>query len=109
MTDTKLIVYVCDGTESEIKEWFQTINIAEVPLNDQELRNAIYSGPFVTAAKAELSNSNNVFQQKWSAFVRGDPKRQGVIAAALEWSPHRRARPSRRTWRSIATTMASTS
>jgi len=85
ITETELLVYVCNGTESEIKDWFQTINIAGVPLNEQELRNAIYSGPFVTAAKAEFSNSNNVFQQKWAAFVRGDPKRQGVLEVALEW------------------------
>lgn len=83
--DTELLVYVCSGTEPEIKEWFQTINIAGVPLNQQELRNAIYSGPFVTAAKAEFSNSQNSHQQKWSAFVKGDPKRQEVLEEALDW------------------------
>ena len=50
--DTKLTIYECSGTESEIKEWFKTINIVGVPLNEQELLNAIYSGPFVTLAKA---------------------------------------------------------
>lgn len=83
--DTKLLIYICTGAESEIKEWFQTINIAGVPLNDQELRNAIYSGPFVTAAKAEFSNSRNALQQKWAHFVKGDPKRQGVLEVALGW------------------------
>lgn len=82
---SELLIYVCAGTETEIKEWFQTINIAGVPLNDQELRNAIYSGPFVTAAKAEFSNSQNAHQQKWSHFVKGDPKRQQVLETALEW------------------------
>jgi hypothetical protein len=43
-----LLIYECEGTESEIKEWFRTINIAGVPLNNQELLNAVYSGPFVT-------------------------------------------------------------
>lgn len=85
VTESQLLVYVCTGTESEIKEWFQTINIAGVPLNDQELRNAIYSGPFVTAAKGEFSNSQNGLQQKWSHFVKGDPKRQQVLQVALEW------------------------
>lgn len=80
-----LLVYVCTGTEGEIKEWFETINIAGVPLNQQELRNAIYSGPFVTAAKAEFSNSQNALQQKWSHFVKGDPKRQEVLQEALDW------------------------
>ncbi len=85
ITESELLVYVCRGTETEIKDWFQTINIAGVPLSDQELRNAIYSGPFVTAAKAEFSNSNNAQHQKWSAFVKGDPKRQAVLAVALSW------------------------
>ncbi|HMN12915.1 MAG TPA: DUF262 domain-containing protein, partial [Bellilinea sp.] len=54
--NTKLLIYECSGTESEIKDWFKTINIAGIPLNAQELRNAIYSGPFVTKAKVEFSN-----------------------------------------------------
>lgn len=83
--DSELLVYVCDGTEAEIKEWFQTINIVGIPLNEQELRNAIYSGPFVTAAKTVFSNSADARQQKWSAFVKGDPKRQEVLAVALSW------------------------
>lgn len=83
--DSPLLVYLCTGTETEIKEWFQTINIIGVPLNKQELRNAIYSGTFVTAAKAEFSNSQNAMQQKWSAYVRGDPKRQQVLEVALGW------------------------
>jgi 5-methylcytosine-specific restriction endonuclease McrA len=83
--DAKLLIYDCEGTESEIKEWFQTINIAGVPLNEQELLNAIYSGPFVTLAKAEFSNSQNANLQKWSAYVRGNPNRQDFLARALEW------------------------
>lgn len=81
----ELLVYECEGTEKEIKEWFKTINIAGVPLTQQELLNAIYSGPFVTAAKAEFSNSGNALQQKWSAYVKGEPKRQEVLAVALDW------------------------
>ena len=84
--DSVLLVYECEGTEKEIKEWFQTINIAGVPLNHQELLNAIYSGPFVTAAKAEFSNSKNANLQKWNAYIRkADPKRQEVLAIALGW------------------------
>jgi hypothetical protein len=80
-----LLVYHCSGTEKEIKEWFQTINISGVPLNDQELLNAIYSGPFVTAAKVEFSNSNNANLQKWHSYVKGNPKRQEILAVALGW------------------------
>lgn len=90
INDSILLIFLCTGTETEIKEWFQTINIAGVPLNKQELRNAIYSGPFVTAAKVEFSNSQNALQQKWSAYVKGDPKRQQVLEVALEWVANRR-------------------
>lgn len=82
---SELLVYECQGTEKEIKEWFQTINIAGVPLNSQELMNAIYSGPFITRAKAEYSNSNNANLQKWKSYIKGDPKRQGILEVALEW------------------------
>ena len=82
---SKLTVYVCEGEEGEIKEWFRTINIAGVPLNEQELLNAIYSGPFVTAAKAEFSNSANAKMQKWKSYVKGDERRQQVLAEALSW------------------------
>ena len=83
--DSDLLVYVCEGTEKEIKEWFKTINIVGLPLNAQEMLNAIYSGPFVTAAKAEYSNSGNANMQKWSTYVKGDSKRQEVLEVALEW------------------------
>ena len=83
--DTKLTIYECSGTESEIKEWFKTINIAGIPLNEQELLNAIYSGPFVTLAKAEFSNSQNANIQKWSAYITGDVKRQDYLRTALMW------------------------
>ncbi len=82
---TPLLIYECSGTESEIKQWFQTINIAGVPLKPQELLNAIYSGPFVTAAKAVFSNSGNSLLQKWSAYVKGDVKRQDYLECALHW------------------------
>jgi hypothetical protein len=80
-----LLIYECEGTETDIKKWFETINIAGVPLNDQELLNAIYSGPFVTLAKAEFSNSQNANVQKWSAYVKGSANRQDFLERALEW------------------------
>jgi hypothetical protein len=83
--ESELLVYECEGAETDIKDWFRTINIAGVPLNAQELRNAIYSGPFVTKAKAEFSNSNNANMQKWGAYVKGDPKRQELLEVALGW------------------------
>ena len=82
---TKLLIYECEGTESEIKEWFKTINIAGVPLNPQELLNAVYSGPFVTLGKEEFSNSQNANIQKWSAYVSGSANRQEFLETALDW------------------------
>jgi hypothetical protein len=82
---TKLLVYECEGTESEIKEWFKTVNIAGLPLNNQELLNAVYSGPFVTLCKAEFSNSQNSNIQKWSAYISGTVNRQEFLECAFDW------------------------
>ena len=83
--NTKLTVYICEGAESEIKEWFKTINIAGIPLNEQELLNAIYSGEFVTKAKEEYSNTNNSNVQKWGAYIFGKVNRQDYLRTALDW------------------------
>lgn len=89
--DTKLLIYECEGTETEIKEWFRTINIAGVPLNAQELLNSVYSGPFVTAAKGVFSNTQNSKMQMWQAYVSGVANRQEILATALEWVSRGRA------------------
>lgn len=86
--DTELLVYECEGTEDEIRKWFETVNIAGVPLNTQELLNAVYSGEFVTLAKAEFSNSQNANIQKWSHFISGAVNRQDYLEKALEWVSH---------------------
>ena len=83
--DTKLLIYECEGTESEIKEWFKTVNIAGVPLNQQEIDNAVYSGPFVTLGKEEFSNSQNANIQKWSTYLSGSANRQDFWECALDW------------------------
>ena len=89
--NTKLLIYECEGTETEIKEWFKTSNIAGVPLNHQELLNAVYSGPFVTAAKEVFSNSQSAKVQMWSAYVAGAVNRQDFLATALNWVSRGRA------------------
>lgn len=85
LLQTPLLIYECEGEEREIKEWFKTINIVGIPLNEQELLNAIYSGSFVSAAKRVFSNSQNAEIQKWSHYIKGDVKRQEYLAIALEW------------------------
>ena len=83
--NTKLLIYVCEGSETEIKEWFKTINIAGIPLNNQEVLNAIYSGPFVTLAKEEFSNSQNSNIAKWSSYIKAVVNRQEYLERALDW------------------------
>ncbi len=81
----KLLIYECEGTETEIKNWFRTINIVGVPLNSQEINNAVFSGPYVTLAKEEFSNSRNANIQKWSAYISGSANRQDFMERALDW------------------------
>ena len=83
--DAQLLIYECVGEEDDIKAWFKTINTNGEPLNDQEINNAIFSGPFVTLAKAEFSNSNNSNIQKWSHYMTGNVKRQEYLKVALNW------------------------
>lgn len=83
--ESEILVYECSGTETEIKQWFKTINISGVALTEQELLNAIYSGPFVTAGKAVFSNSQNANIQKWSAYINGSVDRQDFWERALDW------------------------
>ena len=83
--DSELLVYHCKGEESEIKDWFKIINIVGIPLNDQEMLNAVYSGPFVTLAKEKFSNSGNAQIQKWQAYIKGSAHRQDYLSTALSW------------------------
>ena len=85
LLNTELTIYVCEGTAAEIQQWFETINIAGVPLVKQELRNAAYHGPFVTLARAQFSNSGNANMNRWKTYVKGDPKRQAILETALDW------------------------
>ena len=85
INETTLLVYICEGEEEEIKDWFKTINIAGIPLNEQEFLNALYSGSFVTKAKEQFSNSNNSNIDVWSCFINGTANRQDFLHTALDW------------------------
>lgn len=88
IVDAPLTIYVCEGEPSEIQTWFETINIVGVPLSKQELRNAAYHGPFVTAARAIFSNTTNSNMNRWRTYVRGNPQRQEILETALDWVSH---------------------
>ena len=83
--DYKLTVYVCEGEESEKLEWFKTINIAGKPLNEQEIRNAVYAGPFVSDAKKHFSKTNCGAYRLGKDLVNGSPIRQDFLKKALDW------------------------
>ena len=83
--DYPLMVYVCEGKHSEKLEWFKTINIAGKPLNEQEILNAIYAGPFVSDAKRHFSKSNCGAFRLGKDLVNGTPIRQDFLKKALEW------------------------
>lgn len=83
--DYKLTVYVCEGEESEKLEWFKTINIAGKSLNEQEIRNAVYAGPFVSDAKKHFSKTNCAAYRLGKDLVNGSPIRQEFFKKALDW------------------------
>ncbi len=81
----ELTVYFCSGTDSEKLEWFKTINIAGERLTDQELRNAVYSGSWVTDAKKYFSKTGCVAYQIGSDYLNGSPIRQDYLETAIKW------------------------
>jgi len=83
--DYKLMVYFCSGTDSEKLEWFKTINIAGEELTEQELRNAVYSGSWVTEAKKYFSKNGCVAYSMANHYMSGTVNRQDYLQSAIEW------------------------
>jgi hypothetical protein len=83
--DYDLMVYVCSGTDSEKLEWFKTINIAGEELTDQELRNAVYAGSWVTDAKRHFSKTGCPAYAIGSDYLTGTPIRQDYLETVIEW------------------------
>lgn len=94
--DYKLTVYVCEGEPSEKLEWFKTINIAGKPLNEQEISNAVYAGPFVSDAKRHFSKSNCGAYRLGRDLVNGTAIRQDYLKKALEWMADHETRGGKR-------------
>lgn len=94
--DYKLTVYVCEGEPSEKLEWFKTINIAGKPLNEQEINNAVYAGPFVSDAKRHFSKSNCGAYRLGRDLVNGTAIRQDYLKKALEWIADHETRGGKR-------------
>ena len=83
--DYKLMVYVCSGTESEKLQWFKTINIAGEKLTEQELRNAVYTGAWVSDAKRYFSKNGCVAFNIGGDYLNGSAIRQEYFETAIEW------------------------
>lgn len=83
--DYKLMIYFCEGTDKEKLEWFKTINIAGEKLTDQELRNAIYTGTWLTEAKKYFSKSGCPAYSIASDYLKGSSIRQEYLETAISW------------------------
>ena len=79
------MIYFCSGNDLEKLEWFKTINIAGVKLTDQELRNAVYTGEWLTSAKTFFSKSNCPAYNIAKDYVAGSALRQDYLEKAIEW------------------------
>lgn len=83
--DYTLMIYFCAGTDKEKLDWFRIINIAGERLTDQELRNAVYTGPWLTHSKAIFSKTNCAAYLLANKYVNGSPIRQEYLQTAISW------------------------
>ncbi|MBQ9103525.1 MAG: DUF262 domain-containing protein [Clostridia bacterium] len=83
--DYKLMIYICEGNDKEKLDWFKIINIAGEQLMPQELRNAVYTGSWLTSAKTFFSKSNCVAYLLAKDYVVGSPIRQEYLQTAISW------------------------
>ena len=83
--DYKLQIYICEGTESERLAWFKKINIVGMPLNNQELLNATFTGPWLENAKRCFSGTKPPAYDMAKDYMSGQPLRQEYLETALKW------------------------
>jgi hypothetical protein len=83
--DYTLMVYFCSGTDQEKLDWFRIINIAGERLTEQELRNAVYTGPWLSHAKTIFSKTGCAAYLLGSKYVSGTPIRQDILETAISW------------------------
>jgi len=107
--DYEMFIYVCDGTDGEKLAWFNTINIAGEKLTKQEVRNAVYSGPWLTDAKKYFSRNTSPGYLKGKQYIKGSPIRQDFLEEAISWisggkvedymSKHQKDKDAKDLWR----------
>lgn len=81
----ELLIYICEGTDKEKLDWFEIVNIAGEKLTDQELLNAVYTGPWLTDAKRHFSKTNCPAYGLAEKYMNGSPIRQDYLATVLKW------------------------
>lgn len=81
----KLMIYICEGEDSEKLDWFQTINIAGEKLTEQELRNAVYAGPWLESAKKYFSKTQCPAFKLAEDYMKGTPIRQDYLETVIDW------------------------
>ena len=81
----ELMVYFCEGTDSEKLDWFKVVNVAGAVLTEQELRNAVYTGPWLSDAKKYFSKTNCTAYKIGGKYLNGTPIRQDYLETALDW------------------------
>lgn len=86
----ELMVYVCEGEDSEKLEWFKIINIAGEKLTEQELRNAVYVSAWLSDAKRRFSKRNSLAKQKAGRYLDGDSLKQVYLETAIAWIANKR-------------------
>ena len=84
-----LMIYICEGTDKEQLDWFRVINIAGEKLTDQELRNAVYTGEWLTDAKRYFSKTSCPAYHIANKYLNGVANRQDYLQTALRWIAHR--------------------
>ena len=83
--DYELMVYICEGTDSEKLDWFKIINIAGEKLTNQELRNSVYTGPWLADAKRYFSKTSGPAYKLGEKLLKGVPNRQEYLETTLSW------------------------
>lgn len=86
----ELMVYICEGSDSEKLEWFKIINIAGEKLTNQELRNAVYTSEWLSDAKKYFSKKNSLAKKKAEKYLKGSENRQDFLESALAWIVNKR-------------------
>lgn len=86
----ELMIYICEGSDSEKLEWFRVINIAGEKLTEQELRNAIYASAWLSDAKRRFSKNNCLAAEKGGKYLKGSSIRQEFLETAIAWIVNKR-------------------